>query len=151
MTVQVQRRRFTVDQYHQMAEAGVLTEADRVELIAGELLEMSPIGRRHAACVNRLTRLFTSLLGESAIISVQNPIALSVHSEPQPDMALLRPRADFYASGHPGPEDVWLVVEVAETSPEYDRQIKMPEYASAGRGLADRLGRGRDSGASPGG
>jgi len=132
MVVQVARRRFTVDEYHAMVRAGILAEDDRVELIDGELLQMSPIGRRHAGCVNRLTRLFVNRAGGLAVVSVQNPVRLSEQSEPQPDLALLRPRDDFYASGHPGPEDILLLVEVAETSADYDRQVKIPVYAKAG-------------------
>jgi len=132
MSVQLLRRSFTVGEYHRMAEAGILRENDRVELLEGEILEMTPIGSRHAACVNRLNRLFSAQVGTLALISVQNPIQLGEHSEPQPDLALLRPRADFYAKAHPGPEDVLLVVEVAETSAESDRAIKVPLYARAG-------------------
>jgi len=139
MTVQTHKRLFNVDEYHRMAATGVLSESDRVELIGGEILEMSPIGRRHAACVDRLTRLLVIRLGETAIVRVQNPIALGQHSEPQPDVSLLRPRDDFYASGHPSPEDVLLVIEVCETSIDYDRDIKLPEYAASrrARSLAD--------------
>jgi len=115
-----------------MAEAGILSEDDRVELIEGEIVEMSPIGSHHAACVNRLTRLFSRQGGDRAIVSVQNPIRLSEYSEPEPDLALLRPRADFYAEALPGPEDTLLVVEVMETSAQYDRERKLPLYAEAG-------------------
>jgi Uma2 family endonuclease len=132
MTVQIQKRLFTVDEYRQMGRAGILGDDDRVELIQGEIVQMSPIGRRHAACVNRLNQLLSRRVGDSAIVSVQNPVSLSQHSEPQPDVALLRPRSDFYASRHPGPDDVLLIVEVAETSPEFDREVKMPLYAGAG-------------------
>ena len=132
MSMQLLKRRFTVDEYHRMAEAGILSEDDRVELIDGEIVEMVPIGSRHAACVDRLTRLFTSQVGDQAIVRVQSPIRLGRRSEPQPDIALLRPRADFYASAHPGPEDVLLVVEVAETSVEADREVKLSLYGRAG-------------------
>jgi Uma2 family endonuclease len=131
MTVQLRRRLFTVAEYHKMAEAGILSEDDRVELIEGEIVAMSPIGSRHAACVARLTAVF-SRAGRHAIVWVQNPIRLAEHSEPQPDLALLRPRADFYAEAHPGSEDVLLVVEVAETSAAYDREVKVPLYARYG-------------------
>jgi len=131
MAVEVSKRLFTVDEYHQMGETGILSEDDRVELIDGEIIEMSPIGRRHAACVDRLTRLFVTRLGKSAIVRVQNPILLTPRSEPQPDLALLWPRDDFYASGHPQPADILLVVEVAETSASFDREVKMPRYAQA--------------------
>jgi Uma2 family endonuclease len=115
-----------------MAQAGILSEDDRVELLEGEIVEMTPIGSRHAACVNRLNRLFSDRAGGQAIVSVQNPIRLSQRSEPQPDLALLKPAPDFYASTYPRPEDVLLVIEVAETSPDYDRELKIPLYARAG-------------------
>lgn len=132
MTVEIQKRLFSADEYHQMACTGILSEEDRVELIDGEIVQMAPIGRRHSACVNRLNQLFSSRLGTAAIVSIQNPVYLGHHSEPQPDVALLRPRADFYASGHPGPDDVLLLVEVAETSGQFDREVKIPLYANAG-------------------
>ncbi|GIX47759.1 MAG: hypothetical protein KatS3mg131_1970 [Candidatus Tectimicrobiota bacterium] len=103
-----------------------------MELIEGEIVEMAPVGSRHAGQVNRLNRLLSRLVGERAIVSVQNPVRLGEHSEPQPDLALLKPREDFYAAAHPGPEDVLLVVEVAETSADYDREIKVPLYARFG-------------------
>jgi Uma2 family endonuclease len=131
MGVQVQRRLFTVEEYHRMAEAGILSEDDRVELIEGELVTMSPIGSRHAACVARLTALLFPVEGRG-ILWVQNPIRLGARSEPQPDVTLLRYRPDFYASAHPGPEDVLLVVEVAETSADADRSLKIPLYARYG-------------------
>ncbi|HEX6293289.1 MAG TPA: Uma2 family endonuclease [Herpetosiphonaceae bacterium] len=114
-----------------MVEAGILQEHDLVELIDGEILEMIPIGSCHAACVNRLNTLLTRRLGDRAIISVQNPIRLNDYSEPEPDIAVLQPCADFYAAAHPSAEDVLLVIEVAETSLEYDREVKIPRYAQA--------------------
>ena len=132
MAVQLFRRRFTVEEYHRMGQAGVFTEDDRVELIEGEIVDMTPIGSRHAASVGRLTHVFASIVGERAIVWVQNPVRLGPDSEPQPDLALLRPRADFYAQAHPGPEDVLLVVEVVDTSAEYDRTVKLPLYARSG-------------------
>ena len=125
-------RKFTVEEYHKLAEVGILGEDDRVELIEGEIVVNSPIGSRHAACVNRLTHLVTQRVGDRAIVSVQNPIRLSEHSEPQPDLALLKPRPDFYANEHPKPKDALLIVEVAETSLEYDREVKLPLYAGCG-------------------
>ena len=132
MTLQLSRRRFTVDEYYQMARAGILTEGDRVELIDGEIVEVAPLGPRHAAGVMRLTQLFGQRFGDAALINVQNPVRLDERTEPQPDVALLRPRADFYASGHPTPAEVLLIVEVAETSVEADRRIKVPLYARSG-------------------
>jgi len=115
-----------------MARAGILREDDRVELLDGEILEMTPIGSRHAACVDRLNQLFSDQVRRRAIVRIQNPIRLSERSEPQPDLTLLRPRPDFYAQAHPGPGDVLLVVEVAETSADVDRDVKVPLYARAG-------------------
>ncbi len=132
MALQLQRRLFTVAEYHRMAEAGILQEDDRVELIEGEIVAMNPIGSRHAAAVDRLTRLLTQAAGERAIVRVQSPVQLGERSEPQPDLALLKPRPDFYAGAHPGAEDVLLLVEVADASADYDRQVKLPLYARAG-------------------
>ncbi|HEY9638237.1 MAG TPA: Uma2 family endonuclease [Coleofasciculaceae cyanobacterium] len=132
MPVELLRRKFTVEQYHQMAQAGILTENDRVELIRGEIVEMSPIGRRHAACVNRLNALFNQRLAQAVIVGVQNPVELDDSSEPQPDLVLLRRRADFYEAGHPQPQDIFLLVEVADTTVEFDREVKIPLYAKDG-------------------
>lgn len=115
-----------------MAEAGILSEDDRVELIEGEIIEMSPIGSRHAACVRRLDALFNRSLGGAAQVSAQNPVLIDDYSQPEPDIALLKPRGDFYSEEHPSARDVLLVVEVADTSVEYDRQVKAPLYARAG-------------------
>jgi Uma2 family endonuclease len=134
MTVQVLRRRFTVDEYYLMAKVGILHEDDRVELIEGEIVEMSPIGSRHAASVMRLTQYLSEKTGRHALVDVQNPVRLGEHSEPQPDVCLLKPRMDFYAGAHPGPADVLLLIEVADTSADYDRQVKIPLYARAGIG-----------------
>lgn len=132
MAVQLKRRRFTTQEYHRMGEAGLLGEDDRVELIEGEIIEMAPIGSRHAACVLRLTKLFTDRLGDRALVSVQNPIRLGEHSEPQPDVTLLRPRGDFYQQALPGRDDIFLVIEVVDTTGDYDRAIKLPLYARHG-------------------
>lgn len=132
MVVEVSRRLFTVEEYHQMAQAGLLTEDDRVELIEGEIVEMSPIGSRHQACVDQMTRLLVHALQDRAILRVQGPIQLSEQSEPQPDLALLRPSQDGYVSGHPGPDDVLLAVEVAETTADYDSTVKSPLFARYG-------------------
>ncbi len=132
MAVVVERRRFTVDEYYRMAEAGILTEDDRVELLEGEVLQMPPIGSHHAGCVGRLTHILTSHLGNRAIVWVQNPVRLDAYNEPQPDATLLRTRDDFYTTGYPGPGDVLLIVEVAETTAAYDRSLKVPLYARFG-------------------
>ncbi|MBI4506726.1 MAG: Uma2 family endonuclease, partial [Chloroflexi bacterium] len=125
-------RKFTVDEYERMGQAGILGEDDRVELIEGEIVEMTPIGHRHAGCVKRLNRLFSQELGTTAVIGIQDPVRLSEDSEPQPDVAVLRPRADLYASAHPTPADVLLLIEVAESSAEPDRRVKVPLYARGG-------------------
>lgn len=131
MAVQLLRHRFTIEEYHRMGQAGILAEDARVELIEGEIVEMTPIGSRHAACVDRFNRLFTGFLGQRVIVRVQNPIRLGPYSEPQPDLTLLRARPDFYAKAHPGPEDVLLLVEVADTTADLDRNVKVPLYAQA--------------------
>lgn len=132
MSVAIARRLFTVEEYYEMTRSGILSENDRLELLAGEIVEMSPIGSRHAACVNGLNLMFNASLQGWAIVSVQNPIRLSRYSEPEPDLALLKLQEDFYARAHPGPRDVFLVIEVAETSVEMDRKAKLPLYAEAG-------------------
>lgn len=131
-TPTVIRRRFTTDEYEQMSLAGVLAEDDRVELIEGEIVEMSPLGPQHAACVDRLNRSLQRLVGDRAIVRVQNPIRLGEYSLPQPDIALAQSRDDFYAGNHPEPEDVLLLIEVSDSSLAYDRDVKLPLYARAG-------------------
>lgn len=132
MSVQIAKRSFTVAEYNRMGETGILKEDDRVELIEGEIVEMSPIGRRHAACVDRLTEIFSERLQRKVIVRVQSPVVLNDYAEPQPDVALLRRREDFYERSLPAPGDVLLIVEVADTTLDYDRQIKVPLYARAG-------------------
>ena len=129
MTLTPTRRRFTVHDYQQMGRAGVLTEDDRVELIDGEIIQMSPIGSQHVAEVHRLNRRFTQRFGDVALVSVQSPVRLNEHNEPEPDLALLKDRPDFYAAALPTPPDIFLLVEVADTSLEYDRRTKLPLYA----------------------
>ena len=126
------KRKLTADEYQRMAAAGILHEDERVELLDGELYEMAPIGDDHIGGVNSLTFFFSRRVGDQAIVSVQNPIRLSNYSEPEPDIALLRPRADFYRTGKARPEDVLLLVEVASSSLDYDRSMKLPRYAAAG-------------------
>jgi Uma2 family endonuclease len=127
----VTRRLLTVDEYHRMGEAGILTEDDRVELIEGELVAMAPIGSEHVSGINALNRLLVMAVGERAIVSVQNPVRLTRRSEPQPDFAVLRPR-DGYRTTLPRPEDTLLIVEVAASSLDYDRTVKLALYARAG-------------------
>lgn len=132
MTVQVLKRRFTVDEFYRMAETGILSKGDRVELIDGEVVRMTPIGPRHASCVLRLNTILPPLVAGSAIIAVQNPVRLGTYDEPQPDVVLLVPRADFYEKAHPAPSDVLLVIEVSDTSIDYDRTLKLQRYALTG-------------------
>jgi len=126
------RHLISVDAFHRMGETGILRPAERVELIDGEIIDMSPIGAMHAAIVDLLARHFGRRAGESIFIRCQNPLRLDDVSEPEPDIAILRPRADFYTTGHPGPADVLLVVEVADTSLAYDLGVKVPLYARHG-------------------
>lgn len=132
MSVRIARRSFTVDEYERMGEAGILSADDRVELIDGEIVEMSPIGKRHAACVARLTHFLTLRLQGRAVVWAQNPLRLDGRSEPQPDVTVLKPRDDFYAQSLPTPADVLLLIEVSDTTLDYDRQVKLPLYARAG-------------------
>ncbi|PKB65135.1 MAG: hypothetical protein BZY80_00980 [SAR202 cluster bacterium Io17-Chloro-G2] len=132
MAVQLLRRRFTADEYHLMGRAGILGEDDRLELLEGEIVEMAPIGSRHQATVDRLNRLVSSRMADQAVVRVQGPVRLGEDSEPQPDVMLLRLRTDFYESAHPAPNDVLLLVEVSDTSTEYDREVKLPLYARYG-------------------
>lgn len=128
------RHRFTAEEYRKMGEAGIFSEDDRVELIDGEVVEMAPIGDRHIESVMRLTRLLSRWAfstGEAALfVSVQNPLVLGKHGEPQPDLTLVRRLRDRL--GTPIPEEALLVVEVADTSLAYDRERKLPLYAEAG-------------------
>jgi Uma2 family endonuclease len=128
--MEVKRRRFSVHDYHRMGEAGILHEDDRVELIEGELVEMTAIGTRHFSCVNRLNRLLVMNVGDDAIVSVQNPVRLNEYNEPQPDVTVIRPRD--YRESLPMPEDVMLLIEVSDTTLAYDRGVKLPLYARAG-------------------
>src|SRR5215216_1968184 len=132
MAVVLKTHRFTVDEYHRMSGAGIFTEDDRVELLAGEIVEMSPIGPLHAGTVRRLTALFSARLGPEVLVSVQNPLLLRTEdSEPQPDVALLPPRPDFYTRSHTEAHDIYLLIEVADTSVLADREVKFPIYARA--------------------
>jgi Uma2 family endonuclease len=114
MVIAAPNHRFTVVEYYKMAEAGILSEDDRVELIEGEIVDMAPIGPRHAACVTRLSRLFGDALPKNVTVRVQNPLHLGEHSEPEPDVVLVPYRLDFYSEGHPKADEAFLVVEVAD-------------------------------------
>ena len=127
------QRKLDVDDYDRMADAGILDEDDRVELIDGKIIDMAPIGQGHVANVIGLTQALAAACMDKAFVSVQNPIRLDRFNEPQPDFAVLRPRPDFYATGdRPGPADVLLLAEVADSSLRYDRTVKLPLYARAG-------------------
>ena len=126
------RHRLTVEDFHRMGEAGILRGDARVELIEGELVDMPPIGSEHAGAVRILIHLLTRAVGELAIVDAQNPVVLSENSEPQPDIMVLKPRRDFYTRSHPRPDDVLLLIEVADTSASYDRTVKIPLYAHYG-------------------
>jgi len=131
MATEVSKRLFTVHDYHRMAEAGILCKDDRVELIHGEVLAMSPIGPPHSAAVLRPNHLLSRLVGDRALVGVQGSIRLDEYNEPQPDIYLLRPE-DFYASGHAGARDLFLIIEIADSSLEYDKDLKLRLYAETG-------------------
>jgi hypothetical protein len=135
----VRRRLIDVDEYHLMGEVGIFEPGERVELIEGEVIRMAPIGGPHAGNVNVLNRLLVVAAGDRAVVSVQNPVRLSRRSEPQRDLALLRPRADHYRAELPGPSDVPLIVEMAESSLKCDRHrpdrlvVVTPRYSRSSR------------------
>lgn len=127
-----ERWRFTVDDFMLMGEVGIFNEGDRVELIDGEFIRMNPIGFGHSGRVMRLIQLFTGLLGTRIILNAQNPVQFRPRGQPQPDIMLLRPREDFYTTSHPTAADTLLLIEVSDSSLEYDRRTKAPIYAQAG-------------------
>ncbi len=131
MPTEVQHR-FSVADYYRMAETGVLKPGARVELLDGKIIDMLPIGPSHGGSVNRLNRLFNKEAAGRWLVSTQNPVHLDEHSEPQPDLMLLKPLADDYTSRHPVPEDVFLLIEVADTTLAFDREQKLPLYGRAG-------------------
>jgi Uma2 family endonuclease len=132
-TVELKRRRFTLEEYHRMGEVGIFGEKERVELIEGEIVEMSPIGLLHAGTVDRIADVFARRLAGCAIVRVQGPILLAdLASQPQPDVSLLMPRPDFYTTKGPGASDIFLVVKVMDSTVAYDRDVKLPLYARAG-------------------
>lgn len=132
MATEISRKLFTVHDYHRMVDAGILHEDDRVELIRGEIIAMSPIGPRHSAAVLRANQSLVKIVGDQAIVGVQGSIRLDEYDEPQPDLYLLRPKDDFYASGHAGANDIFLIIEVADSSLKYDQTIKLELYAETG-------------------
>ena len=122
----------SIDRYEKMAAAGVLTRDDRVELIEGEILEMAPIGTRHGSAAGRLLKRFILAVGDEAIVRAENPVNLGTLSQPQPDLLLLRPRVDDYVDLRPGPQDVLLVIEVSDTTLDFDQGAKRGLYARFG-------------------
>lgn len=133
MAVEVRRHRFTVEEYYRMGESGIFGEDDRVELLDGEIVEMASIGSPHAGCVNRLNGLFARRLGDRATIAVQNPVRLSTTSEPQPDLAVATHRDDGYAAEHPKPRELYFLVEVADSTAAFDREVKILALREGGR------------------
>ena len=131
----VRRYRFTVDEFARMGEAGIFTAEDRVELLDGEIVAMTPIGALHAGLVSRLNELIVTCLAGNAYVGIQNPVRLDHHTEPQPDLVVARRRTSFYTDRHPEPGDIFLVIEVADSSLRYDRLEKVPRY---GRGRHSR-------------
>ncbi len=132
MVIHVASHQFTIDEYQRMGEVGLFREDDRVELIEGEIVDMSPIGRRHAVRVSVISQLFAERLGRAVFVWAQNPLTLPGRSQPEPDVTLLRPRPDFYTDKDPTAEDVLLVIEVADSSLDYDRRVKAALYARNG-------------------
>ena len=128
-TDEPRRHSLTVEDYYRMAEVGILGPDDRVELIEGEIIDMPPPGELHAGTVSQLDHLLQRAVGDRAIVFVQNPAVLGRYSAPQPDLALLRPRPDFYKSALPRSGDILLIIEVADTSLRYDRDVKVGLYA----------------------
>jgi Uma2 family endonuclease len=126
------KRLFTVSEYHSMAETGILSEDDRVELIEGEIYRMAPIGSRHAGCVKRLNRILGRRLRDRVLLGIQDPILLDGYSEMEPDVSVLRLRPDHYADSHPTPEEIFFLIEVADSSLGFDRSVKLPAYARNG-------------------
>ncbi|MGR8935713.1 MAG: Uma2 family endonuclease [Gammaproteobacteria bacterium] len=129
-TVTPQKHRINLDEWRRMGEAGIFPPESRIELIDGEIIEMSPIGFNHAGHVTRLMNFFAPLLGNKALMTAQNPVQLGDLSEPEPDFMLLKPEASFYSTRHPQADDVLLLVEIADTSLSYDRSQKMRLYAA---------------------
>ena len=132
MRIEATKKLFTVEEFYGMAEAGILRPGERVELIDGEIFQMSPIGNRHVGCVNRANRLLLPALTGRAVISIQHPVQLTNNTEPQPDVTLLRFRQDDYSGKKVIAEDAVLLMEVSDTTLRYDRNIKLPRYAKAG-------------------
>lgn len=132
MAVELKKRKISREAYHVMIDAGIFGPEDKIELLNGEIIDMSPIGSTHMSVVNRLTHLFSQALSGSAIISVQNPLNLGEFSEPEPDLTIFKYREDFYEDAIPTAADVLLLIEVSDTTLKKDREVKLPLYAAAG-------------------
>jgi Uma2 family endonuclease len=126
------RHRLTARDYHLMSERGILRPDARVELIEGEIIDMAPIGSRHAGAVERIADLLRAAAAKRFMVRTQQPVVLDEYSEPEPDIVLVPWRADYYSSAHPGPSEALLIVEVAETSVRHDAEVKVPLYARHG-------------------
>lgn len=132
MATRLTRRKFTAEEYHWMVRVGILREDDRLELIEGEIVEMPPIGPEHASTTDATNEIFVHRFSDVARVRVQNPIRLDGSNEPEPDIALVRRRADAYRTALPGPDDIFLLVEISDTALATDRDVKVPLYARAG-------------------
>jgi Uma2 family endonuclease len=132
MATEVMKRLINVDEYYKMAEVGILKPGDRVELINGEIYEMSPIGSRHGSVVKTLAMILNEIFKGEAVIGIQDPVRLDESNEPEPDISILKYRADFYSQAHPGAHDILAIIEVADSSLRHDKQVKMPLYANYG-------------------
>lgn len=132
MPVQLTEGLLTVAEYHRLAAAGILSREDRVELLNGKVVPMSPIGSAHAACVEKISELLRLVLGEKAMVRAQNPVTLGGYSEPEPDLAVVARKENFFADRHPQAREIFLIIEVADSSIEKDRHEKLAVYAAAG-------------------
>jgi Uma2 family endonuclease len=131
MQTDATKKLFTVDDYYRMLDVGILCDDDRVELIEGEIIQMSPMGSRHAAVVSSVTDVLVPLFKGKALLRPQLPLRLNEFNEPEPDIAVVKPRRDRYSSRHPRPSDVFLVIEISDSSLRYDRDVKLPIYAAS--------------------
>lgn len=122
-------KRFTIEEYHRLTELGFFTEDDRVELIGGEFFDMAAKGVLHETCLRKLLRELSQLITTQATLQCQSPIILSQNSEPEPDFTIVRNREDDYLSSHPTPEDILLLIEISDSSLEYDQEVKLMAYA----------------------
>jgi Uma2 family endonuclease len=132
MTIDTLIRPLTTDDYHRMIQNGIIHEGEHVELILGQIVNMAAKGTRHTLCTRKIFKLLLNKIGDQADIQSQDPIVLSDRTEPEPDIVIARQRSDEYVNSHPTPNDIILIIEVADSTLTYDRQIKLPLYATAG-------------------